>query len=166
MPDYWLDSDSLITPHRGPYSFSYGTTLWDFLEMKAHESVIGSPEIVLNMELTSTSSKNKDKLEEWAKELRGVLFVPAEASVQAEYSKVVNYVQTSGKYKQQWIASFLAGADPWLVAYPMALGGRIVTFEAPAPKGMNPKIPDVAQHFGLKKCLTMWEMLTELAFKN
>jgi hypothetical protein len=164
MPEYWLDADSLIRAHRGPYSFSYGTALWDFLEAKAHESVIGSPQTVFDELSTTEKIDDKDRLELWARELRGVLFLPPEPSVQVEYGKVVNYVQNNSRYRQQWIASWLAGADPWIVAYPMALGGRIVTFEKPAPTGKKPKIPDVAQQFGIK-CLTIWDMLTELAFK-
>lgn len=164
MPDYWLDSDSLITPHRGPYSFNYGTALWDFLEMKAQEGVIGSPQTVFDELSTTEKVEDKDKLELWARELRGILFLPPEPSVQVEYGKAVNYVQYNGRYKQQWIASWLAGADPWLVAFPMAPGGKIVTFETPAPTGTKPKIPDVAQHFGIN-CISLWDMLTELGFK-
>jgi hypothetical protein len=161
--EYWLDADSLIVAHRGPYSFSFGTTLWDFLEAKAHEGVIGSPQTVFDELSTTEKIENKDKLELWARELKGVLFLPPEPSVQVEYSKVAAYVQNSGKYAQHNIAEFLGGADPWVIAYPMALGGRIVTFEAPAPRSKDPKIPDVAGEFGIK-CLNLWDMLDELAF--
>ena len=165
MPEFWVDTDSLIAPYRGPYSFSYGTSFWDFIESKAREGIIASPKIVFERELATTLPiENKDALELWARELLGILFLPPEPSVQAEYSRVVNYVQSSGRYGQQWIASWLGIADPWIVAYPMALGGRIVTFETPAPNGQKPKIPDVANNFGIS-CISIWDMLKELNFR-
>lgn len=164
MPEYWLDADSLIRAHREAYRFSFGSPFWDFLEMKAHEGVIGSPQIVFDEEIASTNRiEEKDRLELWAREQRGILFLPPIDSIQIEYTRVVNYVQNNGRYAQHHIAIFLAGADPWLIAYPMALGGRIVTFEAPAPKSKSPKIPDVADEFGIE-CIKLWDMLDELAF--
>jgi hypothetical protein len=166
MIEYWIDSDSLINPYRGPYNFKYGTKFWDFLESKAKEGIICSPDIVLSMELTSSKPpKEKDELELWAKAQNGILFIPPDSSVQVEFRKVANYVQSNGRYKQQWIASWLTCADPWLIACPMALGGKIVTFEAPAPAGTKPKIPDIAHYFGID-CLTIWDMLVNLDFKN
>lgn len=163
VAEYWLDSDSLIRSHRGPYKFGMAQIFWDFLETKAHEGIIGSPAEVLDMELASSSSK-KDLLEQWAKRQKGILFVQADAQVQAQYTIIAEYVQNCGKYKQQWIAQFLSKADPWLVAYPMALGGRIVTFEKPQPRARKPKIPDIAQQFGIKH-LDLYEMLSELGFQ-
>jgi hypothetical protein len=166
MPEYWLDTDSLITPHRGPYRFSYGTILWDFLEEKAHEGIIGCPEIILIKELSTASpTTEKDRLEIWARELRGILFLPADWAVQKEFSAVANYVQSNRLYKQQWIPDWLTKADPWVISYPIALGGKIVTFEKPSLQAKKPKIPDVAGRFGIQ-CLSIWEMLEVLGFKN
>ena len=163
MPDYWLDADSLIRPHREAYQFDMVRPFWDFLESKARDGIIASPEIVLDKELIS-NSKNTDPLQEWGKGLKGILFLPIEDQIQVCYSQVVDYVQNCGKYKQQWVASFLDGADPWVVAYPMAKGGNIVTFEKPQPSAKRPKIPDIADHFGLRP-LTLYEMLKELGFR-
>lgn len=163
MPDYWLDADSLIVANRGPYRFGIVDQFWDFLEYKAIEGVIGSPDIILTVELTSNST-GEDQLQKWARALDGVLFIAADASVQSMYSRVVNYVQNCGKYKQNWISKFLSGADPWVIAYPIALGGKVVTFEKPEPKAKRPKIPDVSQIFGIS-CINLYDMLSELGFK-
>ncbi|MFQ5827189.1 MAG: DUF4411 family protein, partial [Dehalococcoidia bacterium] len=56
---------------------------------------------------------------------------------------------------------FLSGADPWVIAHAKALGGRVVTFEKPEPISTKPKLPDVAGEFGVK-CISLWDMLTEL----
>lgn len=165
MPEYWLDADSLIKPHREAYRFSYNSPFWDFLVMKATEGVIGSPKIVLDQEIASTKSiKEKDRLELWARKQSGILFISPTDSVQVEYAKVADYVQNNGRYAQHNIANFLDAADPWLMAYSMALGGRIVTFEKSEPKSKSPKIPDVAEEFDIE-CLKLWDMLDELAFK-
>lgn len=165
MPEYWLDANCLITAHRTAYRFSFDSPFWDFLETKAHEGVLGIPQIVFDQELDSGKKiAEKDELELWARELRGILFLPPNDSVQTEYGKVATYVQNNGRFVQHHIAGFLAKADAWVIAYPMALGGRIVTFEASAPKSTKPKIPDVAGEFGIK-CLHLWDMLDELDFK-
>lgn len=166
MPDFWLDADSLIAAHRGAYRFSFNPPFWNFLEMKAQEGILGSPQIVFDDEIASTNKiEEKDSLELWARELKGILFLPPTDSVQVEYAKVVNYIQTCGKYTNPNTAKCLSGADPWLVAYAMALGGKIVTFEASAPKSKDPKIPDVANEFGIK-CINLWDMLEVLKFRN
>lgn len=164
MPEFWLDSDSLITPHRGPYRFEAVPQYWDFLKEKAQQGVIGSPELVLDKELTSSNPAQADALERWAKPLRGILFLPPDSATQLRYNDVAQYVQTNARFKQHWIAPFLDGADSWLVAYALALGGRIVTFEKPEPLAKKPKVPDIAQHFGVV-CVSLWDMLTELKFK-
>lgn len=97
MPEFWLDANCLITPHRNAYRFSYGSPFWDFMETKAHEGVIGSPQIVFDQELASTEKiADKDMLELWARELKGVLFLPPDDSVQIEYGKVLPTYKTVG----------------------------------------------------------------------
>lgn len=161
MPEFWMDSDSLIAPYRGAYRFEAVPQYWDFLKRKAEEGVIGCPELVLDKELTSS---NPDALEKWARPLRGVLFLPADAATQLRYGDVARYVQANPRFRQHWIDPFLDGADSWLVAYALAHGGRIVTFEKPEPLAKKPKIPDIAQHFGVG-CVNLWDMLAELEFK-
>jgi hypothetical protein len=137
---------------------------WDFLKEKAEQGMIGSPELVLDIELTSTDPSKTDDLERWAKRLRGILFLPPDGPTQVKYQDVVQYVQTNPRFKQHWIAPFLDKADPWLVAYAATLGGRIVTFEKPEPLSTRPKVPDIAKYFGVH-CVNVWDMLAELGFK-
>ncbi|HJX13119.1 MAG TPA: DUF4411 family protein, partial [Dehalococcoidales bacterium] len=56
---------------------------------------------------------------------------------------------------------FLKGADPWVIAYAKAHGGIVVTFETPAPFAQKPKIPDIADLFGVKH-KNLWDVLDEL----
>ena len=47
MPEFWLDTDSLVTPSRGPYRFTTLPQFWEYLEQKAREQVIASSDFVL-----------------------------------------------------------------------------------------------------------------------
>ena len=164
MPEFWPDADSLIESHRGPYRFETLPQFWDFLEEKAKDGMIASPEIILDKELSADPDDEQDVLEKWAKELRGIMFLGPNEAVQNAYKEVVNYVQNNGKYRPYWVAKFLDGADPLLIAYAKALGGRIVTFETRQPEAKKPKIPDVAEYFGVA-CINLYDMLTEMNAK-
>ncbi len=163
MPEFWIDADSLIVAHRGPYQFGMVQPFWDFVELKAREGIIGSPEIILDSELTSTSNK-PDDLQLWAQQFNGILFLPVVDAAQVSFGRVADYVQNCGRYGQEWIVRFLDGGDPWLIAYAMAMGGTIVTFEKSEPRAKRPKIPDIAQEFGVS-CMTLYEMLAKLKFR-
>lgn len=164
-PSYWFDSDSLITPSRTSHRFSRGTKLWDFLEQKALEHMIGSPDIVLNLEIIHTDKSKADALEKWAKKLDGILFLPPDDSVQTYYAQIVQAVNANPQYKVFETQPFLARADPWVIAYAKAYGGKVVTFEVSKPLQKKPKIPDVAESFGVK-CLNLWDTLDELGFHD
>jgi hypothetical protein len=156
MPDFWLDTDSFVTPSRGPYRFTTVPGFWEFLEQKAAENVIASPALVLN-ELLEV----EDRLRLWAKEQEGKLFLPPTEVVQEVLKQVVTNVTSNNRYATHHTVAFLSGADPWIIAYAKALGGRVVTFERSEPTSRKPKIPDVAGEFGVN-CLNLWDMLTEL----
>lgn len=164
-PSYWFDSDSFITPSRTSHKFSRGTKLWDFLEQKAQANVIGSPSVVLTLELAHDDPKKEDALEKWAKKLDGLLFLPPDGIVQIYYAEIVQAVNTNPQYKVYETQLFLAKADPWVIAYAKAYGGQVVTFECSKPLQKKPKIPDVAQPFGVK-CITVWDALDELGFQD
>lgn len=124
MPDLWLDTDSLVTPSRGPYRFGTLPKFWDYLEQKAEEQVIASSEFVLK-ELIG--SDEPDELETWAKRLGGKLFLSPDQAVQQMFSQIAESVKNNSRYDDHQVAKFLNGADPWLIAHAKALGGRVVT---------------------------------------
>lgn len=156
VPSFWLDTDSLATPSRGPYRFPTVPRFWEFLEQKASEKIIASPEFVLN-ELI----EGDDQLKEWAKRQQGTLFQAPNQAVQEMFRQIADSVNNSPRYAAHHVAEFLKGADPWVIAYAAALGGRVVTFERSEPTSRKPKIPDVGREFGVH-CISLWDMLTEL----
>ena len=152
----WLDADSLITPSRGPYRFATLPGFWAYIEQKAIEQVIASPVFVLT-ELTGSG----DELENWAKRLQNTLFKEPMQIVQESYRRVVESVNSDGRYASHHVRHFLSGADPWLIAHAMTEGGRIITFEKSEPNSTRPKIPDVGNEFGVS-CINIYDLLTEL----
>ena len=156
MVDFWVDTDSYVSPSRGPYRFALLPQFWAKLEELAQAGIIASPDAVFE-ELNGY----EDSLEEWSIQQRDTLFLPASVDIQSSFNQVIQGVQSNPRFKPHHIAKFSDGADPWLIAYAMSLGGRIVTFEKPEPHSTKPKIPDVAGDFGIQ-CIQIYDMLSEL----
>ncbi|MCH8994000.1 MAG: DUF4411 family protein [Chloroflexi bacterium] len=156
MVDYWLDSNSLITPKKGPYGFDIAPGFWTLLEQKASEGVIRSPRSVY-YELVDMTD---DDLADWAKERKeGELFVEPDEAVQGTFRTIADYVQDN--YDESNARHFLDGADPWVIAHAKTRGGEVVTFEVRAPNSRKVKIPDVCDRFGLE-CTDTYKMVRSL----
>lgn len=161
MPDFWFDSDSLVTPSRGAYRFDILPQFWDFLEQKAEEHVFASSKYVYD-ELTG--NEHPDDLEIWVKKVNTTFFLEPNEDVQKVYRQIVGLVQNEPRWRAHHITKFLDDADPWIIAHAKALGGRVVTFEKSRPLSAKPFIPDVADKIDVA-CITLWDMLSELKVK-
>jgi len=142
VPDFWLDSDSFITPNRGPYAFDIAPGFWAFLERVAGEGVIASSRLVYE-ELHGGTG---DDLSNWAEAMneRG-FFVDPDAGVQAAFQEIADYV--NNRYPPHQAAHFLGGADPWIIAHAKAYAGVVVTFEARAGRGQQAQNPRRVRSF-------------------
>jgi hypothetical protein len=157
--DNWLDADSFIKPYRNEYAFNLVPKFWTYLEQKAEEKVIVSCHAVLE---DFRMGNPKDKLLEWAENLGEIMFLMPTDDVQLTYKQVIEYVQNNGRYAPHWVADFINGSDPWLIAHAKTLGGRIVTFEESVPiNSKKVKLPDVADVFGVD-CISLYNALNEL----
>ncbi len=159
MFDFWLDTNSFVRPYREAYRFATAPRFWEFLEQQSKEQVIASSKLVLQ----ELANDDPDELGVWAKQQEEVLFLVPTEAVQQAFRQIAESVKNNKQYKVYWVHKFLGGADPWIIAHAKALGGRVVTFEKPEPQAKRPKIPDVAEPFGVK-CISLWDMLTELKF--
>lgn len=157
MFDFWLDTDSFVRPYREAYRFATVPKFWEFLEQKSKEQVVVSSELVLQ----ELDDNDPDELGVWAKQQKGMLFLAPTEAVQQVLGQIAESVKNNKQYADYWVHKFLGGADPWIIAHAKAIGGRVVTFEKPEPYSKKPKIPDVAAPFGVK-CISLWDMLTEL----
>jgi len=154
MPEFWLDSNSLITPYRNYYAFDIVPAFWAFLERKGREGIIAScHNVYVELEdglKKSRKGEEEDDLLKWAKIQRGRgFFVSPDESVQVFLGKISDYV--NGRYPPQHAQKFLRGADPWVIAHAKAQGGKVVTIEVPVDSSSKkPKIPNVCTKFGVE----------------
>ena len=156
MPDYWLDADALIEPHKRGYAFDLQPAFWTLIDQKMNEGVIGMPrkvytEIVEDFTLPDGS---KDALGQWLADRETLVHAAPDPSIQAFYGKLADHVRYS--YTTKELNKFLKGADGWLIAHAHVLGGTVVTFEARKPN--EAKIPNICDHFKVP-CIDTWTML-------
>lgn len=161
MPDFWFDSDSLVTPSRGAYRFGILPQFWDFLEENAKKHVFASSKYVYD-ELIG--NERPDDLEIWVKKMNTSFFLEPNEAVQKAYRQVVEIVHREPQWRAHHVSKFLDDADPWIISHALALGGRVVTFEKSRPLSSKPFIPDVATRVGVV-CINLWDVLSELGVK-
>jgi len=156
MPEFWLDTSSLIEPKNGPYGFDIAPGFWMFLEQKINEGIIASSVTVYD----EIDNEAEDDLLQWVRKQKDVgFFVEPDTIVQTVFRQIADYVNDT--YLQHNVSDFLNGADPWIIAHAKAYGGRVVTFETAAPSAKKPKIPDVGHQFEVN-CLNVYQMAREL----
>ena len=166
---YLLDSNIYITPHRLYYPFDFAQGFWDQLEEKLKLDNVSVLDVVV-----SEVSKLEDELSTWIGSLEDfeALSVKAAPFV-GNYGKVLTYVQDCGLYREEALRNWARGdiADPWLIAVAMDTGATIITEEASAGTGLsaknksrNAKLPDVANHFGVK-CENLFYFMRQMKFK-
>jgi len=102
-----------------------------------------------------------DELAIWAKARQNTnLFVVPDATAQTSFREVADYCKSS--YAEPLCKEFLSDADPWLVAFAKAKGGKVVTFENRKGNGSSKiKLPSICDHFGVQ-CKNLYEMLGTL----
>lgn len=160
MPDFWFDTVSLVIPNRQRY-FDILPQFWDFLEEKAKQGIFKSS-IKVYKELVG--NEKPDQLEIWVKKVKDDFFLEPVDSVQMAQGRIAEIVINEPQWKPAHVAAFLDGADTWVIAQALALGGRVVTSEGCHPLSAKPFIPDVAKRVDVV-CITLWDMLKELNVK-
>jgi hypothetical protein len=156
-----MDADSFITSSNRFYAFDIAPTFWTFLEEQARKGVISSPIEVYN----EVDRNGRDTLQEWVRSQKNTgLFTRPDKSVSNLYADIADYVMQHARYSMPNKLKFLSGADGWLVAHARQHGGKVITYEVPAPDGTYVKIPDVCNEFKVKYG-TPWDMLRSIGFR-
>jgi Domain of unknown function (DUF4411) len=144
LVEYWLDSNIFIESKTGAYAFDIAPGFWTLLETRATDGVLAIPTIVYD----EIADQRDDQLSDWLKERKSIFAVSADAAVQANFTRVADYVNQT--YNTNQAALFLGKADAWLIAYAMAHGGSVVTLETKVVStSTKAKIPNVCDHFAV-----------------
>jgi Domain of unknown function (DUF4411) len=147
---YWLDTNVFIDAKSGLYGFDLVPKFWKWLEDQMKAAKICSSQMIYD-EICSLESP-QDELYKWTKQRRrsGYWIAPGK-EVQAEYTKISSYVQTTyGSANPARTANFLAKADVWIIAHALVDKGTVVTEELPVGDSvLVPKIPNVCRRFNV-----------------
>lgn len=158
---YCLDANTFIEAKNRYYGLDFCPAFWDWLDREAE-----SDRLLCVRAIYDEIASGTDDLSLWIKGRNGHRWLCKidAADVQRAYQTVVRYVESRrGHYTDDAIARFMAGADPWLIAYCLAHGHTLVTHERSDPQARRVvKIPDVCQHLGVT-CIDGFQVMRDLA---
>lgn len=151
---YVLDANTLIEAKNRYYGFKLCPGFWDWLAL---EHTCGN---VMSIEPIRLELLDPD-IKAWGDANRG--FFAAEGSGHlARFAEVSTWVNGHSNYTRAACASFLASADPRLVAYALQDGHTVVTHEKARPESRSRVLlPDVCDAFAVPYCDT-FQVLNEL----
>ena len=179
MTRYVIDSNSFISAARNFYRFKIFPSFWDWFiaQFTKKNNPLILPRCVYN-ELTDRNHGTDHLAKVVMNKLESLVYDETVSSeIINNYTKVINYITSCGYYKQQSFDNWMQPwkADPFLIAIAMQGSKRnpikIVTFELPNrnlniknPQKHEPKIPDVAKHFGVS-CVDLYDLEKALKLK-
>lgn len=141
--EYCLDANIFIQAKNFHYHFDICPGFWTWLD-QANGTVGSITPICKELEA------GKDELKDWAVKTKpsGFFIEAAEEPVQKAVGEISLYVSTN--FRPHVAAEFLAGADPWLIAYAYVHECTVVTHETYDPLAKRKVfIPVVCQKFGV-----------------
>lgn len=150
---YLLDADVFISAKNLHYGFDFCPAFWDWLVREHEAGKVFSIDKVRD-ELRAGG----DELTQWIARLpTGFFLSPDDATLQA-LGTVANWVNNHADYEAAAKATFLGGADYYLVAQALAKGHVVVTREKPENSRRRVKIPNVCRGVSVD-FMTPFEML-------
>lgn len=151
MP-YLLDANVFIQAKNLHYGFEFCPAFWDWLDRSYSAGTVFSIEKVGD-ELLGGG----DELAVWAQQRTGGFFLQPDALVVPSLQATSAWANGGG-YEPAAVATFLQGADYYLVAHAHAHGHIVVTHEVVAHSTKRVKIPNACVGMSVK-CVTPFEML-------
>lgn len=143
---YLIDSNIFIEAKNRYYAFDIAPGFWEWLDRAYAAGTVCSIDEV-QAELTVGS----DPLADWAKD-RDNFFMPMDAPATAVFGRLTTWAN-SQSYTDAAVATFLASADYFLVAYALAHGHTLVTHELSNPNARaRVMIPDACIGMGVSYC--------------
>lgn len=158
---FLLDSNTLIEAKNRYYQMNVCPGYWTWV-LKANG--IGN---VSSIESVGDELRaGNDDLAQWAKDNAHLFLDESDEATQAAFAEVAEHVAgLAHLMKVGALESFLAKADPWLIAKAQVMGATVVTHEQRDPANRRKfLIPNVCDHFGVKTMDT-FELLGQLEAK-
>jgi hypothetical protein len=138
---YLLDANVFIQAKNLHYGFDFCPAFWNWLIAQNEAEKVFSIEKVED-EILAVG----DELSEWVESLGPAFFLPLDEPTFSALGDVSAWAATEQeqgrRYEQAAIATFLQGADYYLVAQALAGGHTLVTHERASPSQRKIKIPD------------------------
>lgn len=152
---YLLDSNIFIQAKNEYYGFDLCPGFWDWLEQQNAAGKVFSIDRV-QAELISYA----DTLSQWAKKQGNVFFLALDQASIQEMTTVSTWVQNA-PHRPDAKSVFLAGADPFLIAYAKAHNHTVVSHEIHVEAERRKlKIPAVCRGLNVP-CIRTFEMLRQ-----
>jgi len=157
--EFWIDTDCLIQARNGPYGFDIAPGFWSVLDDNIANGRIGTSRYVYQ----EIMAGKQDDIMTWLKQHRHTtMFTEPTREVQNVLGQIANHVSDHPLYQRRWKDSFLSKADPWIISHAVAMGGRVVTFEALAGDNTTKvKIPNICNQFDVE-AIKLFDMLRSL----
>ncbi|WP_422103288.1 DUF4411 family protein [Vreelandella sp.] len=153
---YLLDANTYIEAKNQYYGMDICPAYWDWLDKQFALGAIASVDMI-GREL----KEGNDELANWVRERPDHFIRNDDALTQTLFAEIVQFVM-EGDYNPDNRDSFLAKADPWIIAKAKAIGANVVTHEAVAAANTRKvKVPNVCQQFEVP-CLNTFRFLREL----
>jgi len=157
---FLLDANTYIQAKNLHYQMSFCPAYWSWLDLQYEKSSLASIQTVYE-ELAD----GDDELSEWVKGRKEHFIPVSRDEIQDQFSLVAQHVAELDGKKPEFVAEFLAKADPWLVATAAVIGGTVVTHELRVPENSTKvKIPNVCDAFGVPY-ITTFQLLNRLDAK-
>jgi hypothetical protein len=135
-----LDANTYIQAKNQYYGMDICPAYWDWLDLQFEQGLIGSVDMI-GRELRDGNDDDE--------------------ATQSAFAAIVQSVM-EGDYNAGNRDSFLAKADPWIIAKAQCLGATVVTHESVvAPNARKVKVPNICQQFDVT-CINTFQFLREL----
>jgi hypothetical protein len=153
---YLLDANVFITAKNAHYGMDFAPGFWSWLA-----SGHGSGRIFTIDAVKTELRAGGDDLGEWAAAQPSSFYRKPDGRSVQHLEKLASWVNNHDQYTAAARATFLGGADYYLVAQARSLEFTVVTHELPAPAAKkNVKIPDACKFLGVPHVLP-WKMLRD-----
>lgn len=154
---YLLDANTYIQAKNYHYQMGFCPAYWDFLHQQFETGMLASVSQVYD-ELRGQN----DELATWAEAHKQHFHLLTSKELQAKFSLIANHVMSLPNKAAASVSTFLAGADPWLIAVASLTNETVVTHEkSVADNSRKIKIPNICRDFNVS-CIDPFKLLSEL----